>query len=43
MANKNDMLICLSTSGNSKNIIEAVKEAQKVGAKVVGMTGYGGK
>lgn len=39
---KDDILLAISGSGNSKNIIEAVKEAQKVGAKVVGMTGYDG-
>lgn len=39
---KNDILLAISGSGNSKNIIEAVKESQKVGAKIVGMTGYNG-
>ena len=39
---KDDILLAISGSGNSKNIIEAVKEAQKVGVKVVGMTGYDG-
>jgi D-sedoheptulose 7-phosphate isomerase len=41
---KNDMLIAISGSGNSKNIIRAVEEAQKNGTKVLGMSGYrGGK
>ena len=29
LANKNDLLICFSTSGNSKNIIEVLKSAKK--------------
>ena len=29
LANKNDILICLSTSGNSKNILKVLKEAKK--------------
>ena len=39
---KDDILLAISGSGNSKNIIEAAKEAKKVGAKIVGMTGYDG-
>ena len=30
LANKNDLLICYSTSGNSKNIIEVLKTAKKM-------------
>ena len=29
IANKNDILICISTSGNSKNILKVLKEAKK--------------
>ena len=29
LANKNDILICISTSGNSKNILNVLKEAKK--------------
>ena len=29
ISNKNDILICISTSGNSKNIIKVLKEAKK--------------
>ena len=29
LANKNDILICISTSGNSKNILNILKEAKK--------------
>ena len=35
----NDMFVGLSTSGNSPNISEAVKEAHKRGATTVGFTG----
>ena len=30
LANKNDLLICFSTSGNSKNIIKVLKKAKKM-------------
>ncbi len=39
---KNDILLAISGSGNSHNIIKAVDYAKKVGAKVIGMTGYNG-
>ena len=39
-----DILIGISTSGNSKNIIKAIEEAKKIGMITVGMTGQtGGK
>lgn len=38
----NDILLAISGSGNSRNIIKAVEYAKEVGAKVVGMTGYSG-
>lgn len=44
MGKRNDVLICLSTSGNSKNILLAIEEAQKIGMLVIGLTGItGGK
>ncbi len=43
LANEGDCLIAISTSGNSPNIIAAAMAARKVGCKVVGMTGAGGK
>lgn len=44
MANKNDLLICLSTSGNSKNIIEVLKYAKKRKIKSISFLGNkGGK
>ena len=38
-----DLLIAISTSGNSPNVIAAVMEARRKGCTVVGMTGAGGK
>lgn len=44
MGRKGDILFAISTSGNSSNIIEAVKVAKEQGMTVVGMTGStGGK
>ncbi|MDD4973387.1 MAG: D-sedoheptulose 7-phosphate isomerase [Bacteriovorax sp.] len=40
--NKGDVLLAISTSGNSKNIILAVEAAKKKGMKVVGLLGKGG-
>ena len=37
--NENDLLICLSTSGNSKNCVNAAKVAKCTGVKVLSMTG----
>lgn len=37
-----DILIALSTSGNSPNILQAAKAARDLGMKVVGMTGMTG-
>ncbi len=37
--NKNDLLICLSTSGNSKNVVYAAKTAKAMGLKTLAMTG----
>ena len=39
LARPNDVFIAISTSGNSQNIIEAVREARKCGAIVVGFLG----
>ncbi len=39
-----DIIIAISGSGNSKNIINAVEYAKSCGNKIIGMTGYkGGK
>ena len=37
-----DIVIAISGSGNSKNVIYAVEYAKKQGNKVIGMTGYKG-
>lgn len=37
-----DLVIGISSSGNSQNVIEAVRLAKKKGAKSVGLTGMGG-
>jgi D-sedoheptulose 7-phosphate isomerase len=43
LAVKGDLLIAISTSGNSPNVIAAVMEARRKGCTVIGMTGSGGK
>jgi len=39
---KDDLLIAISCSGNSPNIVKAVKYAQKKNVKVIGITGFDG-
>jgi D-sedoheptulose 7-phosphate isomerase len=39
-ADKGDLLICISSSGESKNIINGAKFAKKIGCKVVTFTGF---
>jgi D-sedoheptulose 7-phosphate isomerase len=39
---KGDVLIAISTSGNSKNVLEAVKRAKAQGLETVGLTGARG-
>ena len=41
-AAEGDLLICLSTSGNSKNIVNAAKVAKALGIKTLAFTGEGG-
>lgn len=38
-----DVLLCLSTSGNSENIVLAAERARQMGITVVAITGEGGK
>lgn len=38
-AKANDVLLCISTSGNSKNIVNAASVAKAMGIKVVSLTG----
>ncbi|MFH1613394.1 MAG: D-sedoheptulose 7-phosphate isomerase [bacterium] len=42
LSSKKDILIAISTSGNSQNILNAVKEAQTIGMKTIGLTGKNG-
>ena len=42
MGRKGDVLLAISTSGNSKNILMAVERAKSMGIKVVGLTGKDG-
>lgn len=39
---ENDLVIGISGSGNSKNIIRAIEYANETGAKTMGITGYDG-
>lgn len=41
-AREGDIFVGISTSGNSKNIIEAVKKGKEIGMKVIGFTGCDG-
>lgn len=43
LAVKGDLLIALTTSGNSPNINSAVMTARQIGCQTIGMTGAGGK
>jgi D-sedoheptulose 7-phosphate isomerase len=42
LGNKNDILFAISTSGNSANIINAIKAAKEKGLKIIGLTGKDG-
>ena len=41
-ANTGDVLVCISGSGNSENIVEAVKAAKQKNMFVIGVTGFDG-
>jgi D-sedoheptulose 7-phosphate isomerase len=41
MAQPGDVLVALSTSGNSANVLKAIEMAQQKGMKVVGLSGMG--
>jgi len=43
LGKKGDVAIGISTSGNSKNVIKAVKEASKAGLITMALTGRGGE
>ena len=42
LGQSNDVLLAISTSGNSKNVINAIAAAKEKGMKVVGLTGKDG-
>jgi|SRR5579859_2978310 len=42
LAQRGDVLIAISASGNSPNIIAAVEAAKQMGVKVIGFIGFGG-
>jgi D-sedoheptulose 7-phosphate isomerase len=42
MGREGDILIAISTSGNSSNIIQAIKIANKIGMITIGLTGQSG-
>ncbi len=42
LAKEGDVLIAISTSGNSKNVVQAAKVAKALGVKVVALTGKSG-
>jgi D-sedoheptulose 7-phosphate isomerase len=43
LAKAEDLLIAISTSGNSTNVNQAVISARQIGCKTIGLTGGGGK
>jgi D-sedoheptulose 7-phosphate isomerase len=42
LGREGDVLLAISTSGNSANILAAAKEAQRLGMRVLSLTGNGG-
>jgi D-sedoheptulose 7-phosphate isomerase len=42
LARKGDVLLAISTSGNSKSVLEAVRAARELGVRVVALTGNAG-
>ena len=42
VGNSGDILLAISTSGNSENVLRAVNAAKKKGMKIVALTGKGG-
>jgi D-sedoheptulose 7-phosphate isomerase len=41
-AQTGDVLICISSSGNSANILAALRKASSMGLKTIALTGFGG-
>jgi D-sedoheptulose 7-phosphate isomerase len=42
LGKKGDILLAISTSGNSKNVVIAIEAAKKIGMHVIALTGNGG-
>ena len=42
LGRRGDIVVAISTSGNSKNVIEGVKKAKTMGIKTIALTGCGG-
>ncbi len=42
LVKKGDVIIAISTSGESKNILEGIKTSKKLGAKIISLTGENG-
>ena len=42
LGRRGDVLLAISTSGNSANVIEAMRAAHELGIRVIGLTGNGG-
>ncbi len=42
LANKGDLLIGISTSGNSENVLQAFNKGKEIGCKIIGLTGKDG-
>jgi D-sedoheptulose 7-phosphate isomerase len=42
LANKGDLLIGISTSGNSANVLNALQKAKSMGCRTIGLSGRGG-
>ena len=42
LASKGDILVTVSSSGNSENIVRAIRSARKMGIKTISLTGFDG-
>ncbi|MBM4388100.1 MAG: SIS domain-containing protein [Deltaproteobacteria bacterium] len=42
LAGEGDIVICISTSGNSLNVVKGVEKAREIGCKTIGLLGAGG-
>ena len=42
LLNKNDLVVAISASGNSENLIEAINFAKNIGVYTVGLTAFDG-